>query len=144
MEQFAELEEIERGHGLEDVDLVVEQFPDLDHALEPMHDHVHVRAVVVRGGFAQDFAAGGDLVQDLFEPKLVGLVDDDEEHLIVRDEFAFLQAERLLQLEEPLDPEVVAVILRLALVIHRAFHRRSVAQGAGRSQRIGTINKSVD
>ena len=134
MEQLAELEEVERRHRFEDIDLVIEQFPDFHHALEPVHDHVHVRAVVVRGRLAQDFLAGGDLVQDLLKPELVGLVDDDEEHLIVRDHFPVAQTERLLQFEEPRNPEVVAVILRRALVIDRAFHRGSLAHRGGRSQ----------
>ncbi len=137
MEQLAKLEKVERSHRLEDVDLVVEQFPDFDHPLEPVHHHVHVRPVVVRGGFAQYFAAGRDLVQDLFEPKLVGLVDDDEEHLIVRDELSLAQAERLLQLEQALDPEVIAVILRRAFVIDGALHRRSLAQRGRGSQSAG-------
>ena len=111
MEQFAELEEVERRHRFEHIHLVIEEFPDFHHALEPMHDDVHVRAVVVRGRFAQDFPAGGDLVQDLFEPKFVGLVDDDEEHLIVGDELSVAQAERLLQFEQALDPKIIAIIL---------------------------------
>ena len=45
---------------------------------EAMDHDVHVGAVVVRGRLLQDFAAGLELVEDLFEPKLVGLVDDDE------------------------------------------------------------------
>ena len=88
MEQLAELEKVERGHRLEHVDLVIKQFPDLDDPLQAMDDDVHVRSVVIRGRFAQHFAAGRDLVQDLFEPKLVGLVDDDEEHLVMRDQLS--------------------------------------------------------
>ena len=129
VQHFAELEEIERRHRLEHVDLVIEQLPDLDHALEAMHDHVHVGAVIIRGRFAQHFAGREQLMQDLFEPKLVGLVHDDEEHFIVRDELAFLEAERLLQFEQPLDPEVIAVILQLTrAAVHRAFHRRAVSR----------------
>src|SRR6476619_5426520 len=99
-----------------------------------MDDKVHVRTVVVRRGLAQDLLAGGDLVQDLLEPKLVSLVDDDEEHLIVRDQFAVAHAERLLQLEQMLDPKVIAVILRRPLVIDGALHRRSLVQRLGGSQ----------
>ncbi len=61
-----------------------------------MHDDVHVRAVIVRRRFLENFAARHQLVQDLFEPEFVGLVDDDEEHFIVGDELAFFEAERLL------------------------------------------------
>ena len=134
MKQLTELKKVERRHRLEDVDLVIEQLPNLDHAPEAMHDHAHIGAVVVGGRFAQHFAAGGDLVQDLFEPKLVGLVDDDEKHLIVRDQLALAQAERFLQLEQALNPEVVAVVLRRAFVIDGAFHRGSLAYRAGQSQ----------
>ena len=104
MKQLAKLEKVERGHGLEHIDLVIKQFPNLDHSFEPVHHDVHVRSVVIRGRFAQHFFAGRDLVQDLFEPKLVGLVDDDKEHFIMRDQLSLAQAERLLQLEQVLDP----------------------------------------
>ena len=45
--------------------------------------------------------------------------------------FAFLQAERLLQLEEFIDPEIVAVILQRTLVIEWALHPGSLAHGKG-------------
>ena len=135
VQEFAELEEIERRHRFQHIDLVIEQLPDFHDPLQAMDDHAHVRAVVVRRRFAQDFTAGHQLVQDLFKPKLVGLMHDNEEHLVVRDQFAFLEAERLLQLEKPINPEVIAVMLeRVFFVIEWTFHRRTVAQSAARSQ----------
>ena len=74
-------------------------------------------AVVVRGRFAQDFATGPQLVQNLFEPKLVGLVHDDEKHFIVRLNFAVFETDRLLEREQFVDCEVSPVIL-----IERTLH----------------------
>ncbi len=116
---------------------MIEQLPDLDDSLQAMDDDVHVGPVVVRRGFAQDFAAGLQLVADLLEPKFVGLVHDDEEHLVVREQLSVLQAERFLQLEEFVDPEIVAVILQRTLGIERALHPVSVAQREGRRQCAG-------
>src|SRR6266705_442490 len=99
-----------------------------------MNDYVHVRAVVVGGRLLQDFAAGLKLVENLFEPKLVGLVDDDEQHFIVRMEFAFNQAERSLQVQELVDGEITAVIGRLLFALKRAIHRGSLVHRRGGSQ----------
>ena len=94
-----EIEKVERRHRFEDIDLLIEQLPNLDDASQPMHNDVHVDAVVVRDRFAQDIATGPQLVQNLFEPKLVGLVHDDEKHFIVRLNFAVFEANRFLERE---------------------------------------------
>src|SRR6266436_4793547 len=99
-----------------------------------MDDYVHVRTVVVGGRLLQDFAAGLELVENLFEPKLIGLVDDDEQHLIVRMEFAFNQAERSLQIQELVDGEITTVISQLLFALKRALHRGSLVHRQGGSQ----------
>ena len=105
---------------------MVQQLPDLDDALETMDDHVHVGAVVVRdGGLLQDITAGVELVEYLFEPKLVGLVDDDEQHLIVGMKFALDHAEGSLQVQKFVDGEITAVIGGLLVAIERTLHPRN-------------------
>ena len=125
---FAELEEVERRHRFKHVDLVIKQLPDLNDAPQPMHDHIEVWSVIIRGGLAQHFTAGAELVQDLFEPKLVGLVDDDEEHLIVRVEFSFDETQRRLQAKELVDGEITAVIGGCLRAIERALHCETVVK----------------
>jgi hypothetical protein len=61
-----------------------------------MDDDIHVGPIVIRGRLTQNLAARMQLVQDLFEPKFVSLVDDDEQHLIVRLNFPVPQAKRVL------------------------------------------------
>ena len=46
-----------------------------------------------------------ELMQDLFEPELIHLMDDDEKHLVML--FGF--ATRVLQLQQPLDLQVLAI-----------------------------------
>src|SRR5450631_1654794 len=99
-----------------------------------MDHYVHVGSVVVGRRLPQDFAARLELVKDLFEPKLVGLVDDDEQHLIVRMEFAFDQAQRGLQAQELFDGEITAVIGGLFVAIKWTLHWRTVAYRRWESQ----------
>ena len=58
-----------------------------------MHHHGHVRPIVVRRRFAQDFTAGEQFMENLLKPKLGGLMDDDEQHFIMCQQLPFLQAE---------------------------------------------------
>ena len=102
--------------------------------LEPMDHDVHVGAVIVGGWFAQDFFAGLQFVSDLLEPKLVRLMDDDEKHLIVGELIAFRQADGPLELEQLVDGEVIAVVLRFPLAAKRTLHRGSLAQRCRRRQ----------
>jgi hypothetical protein len=50
-------------------------------------------------------------VQDLFEPKLVSLVHDDEKHFIVCLDFAVFETDRLLQREQFVNAEISPVVL---------------------------------
>ena len=54
-----------------------------------------------------------ELPQDLFEPQLVGLMNDDEEHLVVGRP-AMEGALQLLASEQPIELDVVRVIKRTA------------------------------
>lgn len=47
VQQFAEREEIERCHRLEHIDLMIK--PNFNDPLQPMHHHVQVRAIIIRG-----------------------------------------------------------------------------------------------
>src|SRR5690606_9168383 len=76
LEAVAEREELERRHGLEHVDLRDQHLEDGEHALERVQG---ARGVIGREQVLEVI----QLVQDLPEPQLVDLVDDDEEHLVV-------------------------------------------------------------
>jgi hypothetical protein len=104
---IAEIEEVERRHGLQHVDLIQQDALDL-------HD-----ARAVRDGLTDAFFGDGglpegredrvELPQDLLEPELVRLVDDDEEHLVVR-RAAMQGALHLLGSEKPIELQVIRVV----------------------------------
>ena len=75
-EASAKAEELQRRHRLEDVDLRDEHLEDGQHAL---HRVPRPREVVAASSALQVV----ELVQNLLEPQLVDLVDDDEQHLVV-------------------------------------------------------------
>jgi hypothetical protein len=89
MEMVSKLIELLWRHRLQDVDLLFEQSLDRVYAAKPLGGRGCVVTVEREHG-------GVQLVQDLFEPQLVNLMDDDEEHLVVMRR----PRERLLQGEE--------------------------------------------
>ena len=105
----AEIEEICRRHRLEHVELGDQQLEDLVDARERVHDARH-RLVVHRIGRKVPLDAV-ELVQHLLEPKLVGLVDDDEQHLVMHRR-PVLRALGNLQGQQPIDLQIVPVIQR--------------------------------
>jgi hypothetical protein len=93
-----------------------------------MDNDVHVRAVVVGGRLLENFATGVQFMKDLLEPKFIGLVNDDEEHLVMGMEFPFDKAKRRLEREEFVDGEVAAVVGRFLRSVKRTFHHGSVGK----------------
>jgi hypothetical protein len=80
-QQVAELQEVERRHGLEHVELTDQQLPDLQGSGERMDDAPDIALLhVLAGKQALDLV---ELEQDLLEPQLVGLVHDNEQHLVM-------------------------------------------------------------
>src|SRR5213083_1342233 len=98
LETGAEREELERRHGLEHVDLGHHHLEDGEHALEGREGARGVPAEEQRFQVVE-------LVEQLLEPQLVDLVDDDEKGLVV------LRAvgERLLEREQLVELEVAGV-----------------------------------
>src|SRR5262249_34015211 len=80
---------------------------DRDHALEPQDRGAD--APLVHRVLAEQRAHGVELVEDLLEPELVGLVDDDEEHLVVGG-LAVGRALGLLAREQPVELQVLRVL----------------------------------
>ena len=76
-----EIEEVERGHGLENVDLLNHDALDLDDA--PQSQDRLPELFFRNRRASKGLEHGVELPQDLLEPQLVGLMDDDEEHLVV-------------------------------------------------------------
>ena len=73
---IAKRQKTDRRHGFENVNLVHEQLFDLDDAFQ-----------CARGGrqaiFFEQLNRRIELVQDLFEPQLISLMDSDEKQFIV-------------------------------------------------------------
>src|SRR5262249_28116633 len=80
--EVAEVEKIERGHGLEHVELMDQQLDDLANASEPVH-HAS-QAIVLDHVGAEVLLDAVKLVQDELEPEFVRLMHDDEQHFIMR------------------------------------------------------------
>ena len=117
LETLAERQELERRHRLENVELGDEHLENGQDALERV-----LRPVRVVGLEQQRRAI--DLVQDLLEPELVDLVNDDEEQLVVLGPFGA----RALEIEQLVDVEVAAVG-------DRRIHHFDYGASADRGQR---------
>jgi hypothetical protein len=95
-EPAAEPHELGRRHGLEHVELGHDDLQDGQGAPQGAHG--------VRGAARlQQRLQPAELVQQLLEPQLVDLVDDDEQHLVV------LVRPWLLRGEQPVEPQVAGV-----------------------------------
>ena len=116
-QQVAEIEEVERRHRLQDAELLHQELQDLDDAVEAAHDAAEI--LVLERVAVELRLDAAELVQDLLEPQLVGLVHDDEQHLVVR-RLAAPQAFRPLAIEQPVELQVVGVIAVGCLVRHGA------------------------
>ena len=92
LETVAEALELAGGHRLQHVDLRDDRLEDREHALEGVQ---RVRRVAVLQAALQVCA----LVQELLEPELVDLVDDDEEELVVLGGAWVLGAQDLVETE---------------------------------------------
>src|SRR4029077_15614142 len=77
----AEIEEIERRHRLQHLELLDQELEDLVDALEPVHDAPEI--LVLYHLAAEIDLDAVELVQNLLEPQLVGLMHDDEKHFVV-------------------------------------------------------------
>ncbi len=102
LEPVAELEKLDRRHRLDHVELGHDELEDRQHALERRE-----RARLVP--LLEHPLQVAELVDQLLEPELVDLVDDDEEDLVV------LVRPRALGAEDLLEREVRGVVDRLVL-----------------------------
>ena len=93
-----EAEELERRHGFQDVEL-------RDHHLENRQDPLERVLRLVRLIVFEQPPHAIEFVQQLLEPQLVDLVDDDEQHFVV---FGPLRT-RLLQRQQLVDLQIAAV-----------------------------------
>ena len=105
-QQVAEIEEVERRHRLQDVDLVEEHALDADDPLEVVQRAPDVALVHELRAHDRDHRV--ELVQALLEPELVRLVGDDEQQLVVRRPAGLRALERLAG-EELLELQVLSV-----------------------------------
>src|SRR5262249_19418771 len=109
----AEIEEVEGGHGLQDVALFDQNALNLDDAPEPQD---RLPDFFLRNRWVSKRREHRvELPQDLFEPQLVSLMNDDEEHLVVGRPAMEGGAPQLLASEQPIELEVVRVVERAGL-----------------------------
>ena len=109
--------------------MVEQDLLDLDDALEPRHRHAY--AALVHRVVAEEAHHRVQLVQDLLEPELVGLVHHDEEHLVVGGS-ARLGAFRGLAREELVELQVLAVVHGLVGARHEADDKLDADAGLDR------------
>jgi len=114
IEQITKLQEIQRRHRLQNPDLGQQQLLDFGNAREAMHGNVHL--AFIHRVRMERLNHCVQLKQDLFEPQLVGLMDHDEEHLVMRRPAVFL-AFTLLARKELIELQVRTVVQRF-----RGFH----------------------
>jgi hypothetical protein len=101
----AELEEVAWRHRLEDGDLLDQDPLDRVDAIQQMARPARVVGVDQR-------ARGLELEQDLLEPELVDLVDDDEEELVVSRRVR----QQTLELDQLRDLQIAAIRELLVLL----------------------------
>src|SRR5262249_12457676 len=106
-QKIAEIEKIKRRHRLQHLELLDQELEDLVDALEPAHDASEI--LVLNHLAAEIDLDAVELVQNLLEPQLVGLVHDDEKHFIVRGP-AVARALRLLGGEQRGKLEVTGIV----------------------------------
>ena len=82
-QQIAEIEEVERRHGFQNAHLHNGYLENSTYTLEAMHAIVDVCGIVFNIGLHENFTHDVEFVQDLLEPELVCLMDDDKQHFIV-------------------------------------------------------------
>ena len=106
-QEIAKVQEVERRHRLQDFELLDQQLEDLVDAVEPVHDAAEI--LVLQHVAAEVDLDAVELVQNLLEPQFVGLVHDDEEHLIVRGP-AVAYALRRLRRQELGQLQIVGIV----------------------------------
>src|SRR4029450_13321793 len=94
LKPVSETRERRRRHCLENVHLRHKRLHDCPHALERMNRTEQIASGEVSLNFLE-------LMQQLLEPQLVGLMDDDEQHLVVlgRGGARLLESQQLLKIE---------------------------------------------
>ena len=129
LEPIAEGLELARRHRLQHVDLRDHRLEDREHALEGVE---RVRRVAVLQAALQVRA----LVQELLEPQLVDLVDDDEQELVV------LGGARPLGAQHVVEREVRRVRQRSPLIAHGALVTASKCRCAlGAERRVEPVEQ---
>src|SRR5262249_8442145 len=106
-QKVAEIEEVERRHRLQHLELLDQELEDLVDAVEPMHDASEI--LVLHHLAAEIDLDAVEFVQNLLEPQFVGLMHDDEKHFIVRGP-AMARALRLLGGEQRGKLEVIGIV----------------------------------
>ena len=105
-QQVAEIKEVEGRHALEHVELLDQQLLDPRDPRQAVDRLTDLAVVGDRSG--EDLLDPVELEEDQLEPELVGLVNDDEKHLVVG-RLALEGALALLAGEQPVEPQMLGV-----------------------------------
>ena len=103
------MNKVQRGHGLDYVEMIHEDPLDRVDPLEEGHELSHV--ALTDPLLVKRLDHGVQLVEDELEPQLIGLVHDDEQHLIVG-LAAVGPAQRVLSRQQPIEIQILVVIDR--------------------------------
>src|SRR5262249_47326169 len=125
-EQVAEIEKIERCHGLEHVELMDQQLDDLVDTPEPVHHPS--QAIVLDHVGAEVLLDPVKLMQDELEPELVRLMHNDEQHFVMRgcaDAFALAYLLR----QQRVQPQIVGIVTTPLWVAMGGHGRHSKTAG---------------
>ncbi|RYD97436.1 MAG: hypothetical protein EOP50_05715, partial [Sphingobacteriales bacterium] len=130
--RLAEVQEVLRRHGLQDVDLVDQDALDHVHPGEQVPAEPQVAAAAGRLGRHQCVPDGHRLVQQLLEPELVDLVDGDEQQLVVgrRVRLEVLRVEQLRQAQVAAVGQQRALLTETDEVLRRGVHGANLGADA--------------
>ena len=81
--KIPELQKIQRGHGFEDTDLLVDELQDLPEPFQLLDHLAQVIGIIVDPILNEDLSYQVEFEKDLLEPKFIDLMDDDEKHLVI-------------------------------------------------------------
>ena len=117
-QEIAEIEEIQRGHGLQNAHLIDQHLLDLHDAVEARDGNADILFIDII--IAKHRHHRIQFMEDLLEPQFVSLMDDDEEHLIMGRRAQFGAPGRLAG-EDLFQLEIVAVFDGRMLFAHVAL-----------------------
>jgi hypothetical protein len=82
-EKIPEFQEVQRSHCFEDAYLLIDELQNFPNSLQFIDYLAHIIRVIVDAALDKDLPHQVKLKEDLLEPKLIDLMDNDEQHFVV-------------------------------------------------------------